>query len=253
MAKIAYLHKADKLINRIQETQQDAIVEASRLMANSIASGKVVHLFGSGHSVIPVMDIFPRYGSYVGFNPLMDPRLMWSSVVGPGGARELLWLEREEGYIRNFLQSFVFDPEDTMVVFSHGGLNAAPIEVALFAKEQGMRIIAITSRANYRIASATHSSGKKLGDLADVLIDNCVPLEDAMVSIDGLDEPVGAGSTLAVVAISMSLVSETARLLVADGKSLSVFVSPNVEGIGPDHNASVFEEFEAKICRIKSE
>ena len=94
-----------------------------KLLATAIAAGKRAYLFGSGHSVIPVMDIFPRYGSFVGFFPLYDPRLMWHNVVGPGGARELLWLERREGYVANFLQSFALEPGDAMMVFSHGGLE----------------------------------------------------------------------------------------------------------------------------------
>jgi uncharacterized phosphosugar-binding protein len=112
---------------------------------------------------------------------------MWFNVVGPGGARELLWLEREEGYIENFLQSYVMGPKDTMIVFSHGGVNAAPVEAALYAKEHGLKVIAVTSGENYKVARATHSSGKKLGDVADLMIDNCVPPEDALVRIEGLN------------------------------------------------------------------
>src|ERR1043165_10256311 len=101
----------------------EKIAQASEILASAIAQGRRVYLFGSGHSVIPVLDVFPRYGSFVGFFPLYDPRLMWFNVVGPGGARELLWLEREEGYAKNVLASYVLEPRDTIVVFSHGGLN----------------------------------------------------------------------------------------------------------------------------------
>lgn len=249
MSQEMYFSKASALLERIATTQKANIAQAANIMADSIGAGKLVHLFGSGHSVIPVLDIFPRYGSYVGYHPMMDPRLMWTSVVGPGGARELLWLERKEGYIRNFLQSFTFDPADSIIVFSHGGLNAAPVEVAIFAKEHGLKVIAVTSGENYHAARATHSSGKKLGDLADVLIDNCVPLEDALVKIEGLNEPVAAGSTLAVVAISMALVAETARILAERGHKLSVFVSPNVSNVPPDHNEDVFRRYEKAIAR----
>src|SRR5690606_33520981 len=205
--------------------------------------GHLVNLFGSGHNVIPVMDVFPRYGSYVGFRPLLDPRLMWFNVIGPGGAPELLWVERTEGYIANFLKAFVFHPQDTMVVYSHGGLNAAPVEAALYAKEQGMKVIAVTSGENHRLAQATHSSGKKLGDVADVLIDNCVPLQDALVDRGVGEYPVAAGSTLAVIAISMALVAEVAKMLHSRGIKLDVFVSPNVSGVGPGHNQEVFKRY----------
>lgn len=250
MSSKTYIGEAKRLLEKIEITQREEISEAARLMAQSMSNGKLVHLFGSGHSVIPVLDIFPRYGSYVGFHPLMDPRLMWSNVVGPGGAQELLWLEREEGYIRNFLKGFVFDPGDCMVVFSHGGLNAAPVEAALYAKERGLKVIAVTSGENFRTAKATHSTGKKLGDVANVLIDNCVPLQDALVDVEGLKEPIAAGSTLAIVAISMTLVAEVAKLLAAEGQPLKVFVSPNVTSVSPSYNQEVFAEYLRRTTRV---
>lgn len=250
MSAVTYISKAHELLEKIEATQSENIAAAAREMANSIAAGGLVHVFGSGHSAIPVQDIFPRYGSFVGFHPLLDPRLMWTTVTGPGGARELLWLERKEGYIANFLQNFTLGGRDVMLVYSHGGLNAAPVEVAAYAKERGSLVVAVTSGENYRTARATHSSGKRLGDLADILIDNCVPLEDAMVHIDGQAEPVGAGSTLAAVAISMSLVVEVAQLLVQEGHKLSVFVSPNVMDVDPDHNRRVFQDY-ARAVQVR--
>src|SRR6516225_10989882 len=131
MSAEEYLNCISGIIGKIQTTQKEKIASAGEIFARSITSGGRVYLFGSGHSVIPVLDVFPRYGSFVGFFPLYDPRLMWHNVVGPGGARELLWLERKEGYIPVFLESHTLEPGDCMLVFSHGGLNAAPIEVAL--------------------------------------------------------------------------------------------------------------------------
>ena len=199
---VAYFEKGQEVLNKIAETQGENIKKAAEIMAEAIHNGNVVHLFGSGHSVIPVLDIFPRYGGIVGFHPLMDSRLMWNNVIGTGGARELLWIERQEGYIQNFLQSYTFNEGDVMVVYSHGGLNAAPVEAAIYAKERGMKVVTITSGENYEKATATHSSGKKLGDLADVLIDNCTPLEDSLVPVEGYHQKVGAGSTLAVIYIT---------------------------------------------------
>ena len=157
-------------------------------MAESISNDGRVYMFGSGHSVIPVLDIFPRYGSFVGFFPLYDPRLMWWNVIGPGGARELLWLERQEGYARVFLQSYPLEERDAMLVFSHGGLNAAPIEMALEAKAKGLKVITVSSHANVKIARRSHSSGKVLSEVADVAIDNCVPPEDSLVDVGQLEK-----------------------------------------------------------------
>ena len=136
MAQLEYLTKIMQVIEKIDKEQSENIQAAADLCAATIHSGKLVHLFGSGHSVLPVQDVFPRYGGVVGWHPVMDPRLMWNNVIGPGGARELLWIERQEGYIANFLQSYNFQEGEVMIVFSHGGLNVAPIEAAI---RQGAR------------------------------------------------------------------------------------------------------------------
>lgn len=243
MTGLAYFDAADALLKRIRDTQSTQIEKAAALMVDSVESGGLVNLFGSGHSILPVMDIFPRYGSYPAFRPLVDSRLSWFNVLGSGGVSELLWLERTEGYIRNFLQNYVLRPEDTMVVYSHGGLNAAPIEAALYAKEFGLKVVAVTSAANLEVNRATHSSGKRLADVADVVIDNCVAPEDSLVRIDGWPAPVAAGSTLAVIAISMALTAELASQLAARGIKLPVFVSPNNRDVPPDNNRQVFAQY----------
>jgi uncharacterized phosphosugar-binding protein len=213
-------------------------------MAASIAAGRAVHAFGSGHSVIEVMDLFPRYGSYPGFHPIMDPRLMWSNIVGPGGARELLWLEREEGYVRNVLLSHKLDARDTMLVFSHGGMNAAPIEMAVLAKEAGLTVVAVTSVANRALNEPKHSSGKSLHDAADIVIDNCSPPEDALVPIEGVLGNVAASSTVTGVAVTQALVAEITAELARLGKLPErVFVSPNVPGVEKTNNEQVFVDY----------
>lgn len=242
MSATRYFDAIGGVLDRIKTTQAARLEEAGALFASAIAGGGRVYLFGSGHSVIPVMDVFPRYGSFVGFYPLYDPRLMWSNVVGPNGARELLWIERREGYIEQFLQSYPMGPGDVLVVFSHGGLNAAGIEAALYARGRGTTVVSVSSLENARTAARTHSSGKALSDLADIAIDNCVAPEDAQVDV-GRREKVGAGSTIAVVAIAMALVAETGARLAASGHDLVTFVSPNVEGVAKDHNLRVFDEY----------
>lgn len=245
MSATHYFARVGQLVERIQSTQTDAIRRAGELAADAIAGGGRVYLFGSGHSVIPVMDVFPRYGSFVGFYPLYDPRLMWSNVIGPHGARELLWIERREGYVQQFLQSYPFGPSDVLVVFSHGGMNAAPIEAALYAKARGTKVVSVSSHANARVATRSHSSGKALSELADVAIDNCVEPEDAQVDV-GRHEKVAAASTVAGVTIAMALVAETGARLAAAGHELHTFVSPNVEGVSKDHNLGVFDTYAAR-------
>lgn len=240
-----YLSRVAEVIAAIQRTQKDKIEAAADAFAHSIQAGGRVYLFGSGHSVIPVLDIFPRYGSFVGFQPIYDPRLMWFNVVGPGGARELLWLERREGYVPVLLQSYQMEARDSILIFSHGGLNAAPVEMAIEAGKKGLTVVSVSSHQN-RAATATHSSGKKLADVSTIAIDNCVPPEDALVGVEGIPEKFAAGSTVAAVSIAMALVAETGARLVSSGARPATFVSPNV-GLPADHNQHVFEEYQRMI------
>lgn len=247
----SYLSQFSDIIMRVHATQSDAIQTAARACAASIAAGRAAHAFGSGHSVIPVMDLFPRYGSYPGWHPIMDPRLMWFNVTGPGGARELLWLERTEGYVRQVLLSYNLDARDSIIIYSHGGLNAAPVDMALAAKEVGMTVIAVTCVPNRSLNRPTHSSGKALHDLADIVIDNCCPPEDALVAVEGRPERVGGSSTISAMIITQALMAETTAELARMGQLPErIFVSPNVPGIAPDNNMRVFQDYQAFIDRL---
>jgi uncharacterized phosphosugar-binding protein len=244
-----YRERITGVLDRIFTTQSDNIRRAAQMMADSVANGGLVHLFGSGHSVLPVQDVFPRYGSFPVFHPLMDARLMWQNVLGSGGAKGLLWLERQEGYTKVLFDNEPIRAGDVFVVFSHGGMNAAGIDVAMEARARQLKVVAVTSMDNQRRAKATHSSGKKLSDLADVVIDNCVPAEDALVNIEGWKAPVAAGSTVAFVTIANSIVAEVASDLAKRGMKFPTFVSPNVPGIPADNNRQVFDAYEKALRR----
>jgi uncharacterized phosphosugar-binding protein len=245
----AYRERSGGVLGKIWETQMGNIEKASAAMAEAIANGGLVHLFGSGHSVLPVQDMFPRYGAYPGFRPLMDMRLMWTNVIGSGGAKGLLWLERTEGYAQVLFENEPIRQGDVMLVFSHGGLNAAGIEVLMEAKKRGLTTVGVTSLDNYRKREAMHSSGKKLADVADIVIDNCTPAEDALVSIEGWKAPVAAGSTMAFITIAMAIIAQVAANLAAKGQAPPVFVSPNVSGIPADNTNRVYEEYERRLRR----
>ncbi|OGD21520.1 MAG: SIS domain-containing protein [Candidatus Aminicenantes bacterium RBG_16_63_16] len=242
MSAHVYFNRIQEILEKVKTQEAKNIQAAARIMAASVRRGGRIYTYGTGHSVIPVLDLYPRYGSFVGFYPLYDPRLMWWNVIGPGGARELLWLERKEGYAEIFLQSYSLESRDCLIAFSHGGTNAAAIEVAGAARKKGLKIITVSSHANHAVSKPRHSSGKFLSALADVAIDNGTPPEDALVDV-GQREKVAAGSTVAAVAIAMSLVAETAALLAKKGKVPPTFVSPNVQGIPKDHLDKVYQAF----------
>jgi uncharacterized phosphosugar-binding protein len=251
MPNHGFLDRLQEILREVAETQQERFSEAAGRMANALAEGGLVHLFGSGHSVIPVMDAFPRYGSFVGLNPLTDPRLMWSNVLGPGGVRELLWLERTEGYIERFLSHEPLAAGDVLIVFSHGGRNAAPVEAAMFAREHGLAVIGVCSTFNLE-RPATHSSGKRLADVSDVVLDTCVPVEDSLVTLDGWGVPVAAASTIVACACVGELVARTASLLLERGVTLPTFVSPTVPGASVESNDHVFTAYRQRLLAAAS-
>jgi uncharacterized phosphosugar-binding protein len=242
MSAQEYMNKMQSMIADLEDSSLAAIQQAAQAMAGSIAEGRAVYYFGSGHSVLPVMDVFPRYGSFVGLQPIHDPRLTWFNVIGPGGTPELLWLERTEGYVQNVFRYYNIQSRDTLIVLSHSGLNAAGIEAAMIGQERGATVVVITSVQNYKKNAPRHSSGKKLADVADIVIDNGAPPEDAIIHIPNWAEPVAASATVLSVCISMMLVAETARLLSERGLYAPTFASPNVV-TDPRHDLDVYEAY----------
>ena len=243
-----FLDAASVLLARIEETQGDGLAEASRLCADAIAAGGLVHLFGSGHSRIPVEEMFPRYGSYPGFNPIVELSLTFhTQVVGANGQRQAMFLERVEGFAEAILANFQLGPPHVMVVFSVGGLSAVPIEMAQGARRRGLPVIAVTSVEHSRRGTPAHSSGTRLLDHADVVLDLCTPPGDALVTVDGLETPVGPGSTIAAVAIANELKSRTAALLVERGAMPPVLTSAAL--VGPDRSRQLFDDAYAEHAR----
>jgi uncharacterized phosphosugar-binding protein len=243
-----FLDAVSSLLVRIEETQAQVLAEAGRLCADAIGAGRVVHLFGSGHSHMPVEEMFPRYGSYPGFNPIVELSLTFhTQVVGANGQRQAMFIERVEGLAETILANFDLRPPDVMIVFSVGGLSAVPIEMAQGARRRGLPVIAVTSVEHSLGGSPTHSSGTRLLDHADVVIDLCTPLGDALVRIDGLETPVGPGSTIAAVAIANEIKSQTAALLVQRKAMPPVLTSAAL--VGPERSRQSFDDAYAEHAR----
>jgi uncharacterized phosphosugar-binding protein len=220
--------------------QHEEIERASLLCTEAIAGDGLVHLFGTGHSRIPLEEMFPRYGSYPGFHPIAELSMTFhTQVVGANGQRQAMFIERMGGLAEEILANFTIGPPDVMIVFSASGRTAVPIEMALGAKARGLAVVAVTSLAQSMSAPPTHESGTRLLDHADVLLDLGTPAADAMVSIEGLAEPVGPGSTVANIAFVNAIKSRTAELLVERGAMPPVITSEAV--VGAERSAELFE------------
>jgi uncharacterized phosphosugar-binding protein len=237
---VAWIAAAGDVLRRIAETQAGAIETASAWCAEAIAADGLVHLFGTGHSRIPVEEMFPRYGSYPGFNPIVELSMTFhTQVVGANGQRQAMFIERVPGLAEVILSNFEFGPRDVMIVFSAGGLSVVPVEMARGARLRGLRVIAVTSIQQSMSDQPSPAAGSRLLDEADLVIDLCTPHADAMVAISGLDTPVGPGSTVAAVAIVNSIKVRTAELLVERGAMPPVMTRASV--VGADRSRELFE------------
>lgn len=241
-----YISRLVKLAEQAAEANGEAFDDAATALSATLADEGLVHLYGSGHSVLPAQETFPRYGSYVGLNPLTDPRLMWHNVLGAGGVRELLWLERTENYAEKFLDHQPLNPGDSIVIFGHSGRNASGIDTALYAKKRGITVVAITAKTNLD-KPATHSSGKRLADAADIVIDTCAPIEDAIVPVDGWSRPVAGSSTVLAMMMMHELVARTAAKLGEKGLELPTFASPTIEGVTLHDTDVIYGDYRARM------
>lgn len=216
------------VFNEIQETQLETISQVAGWGADAIATDRFIVLFGSGHSFIATMDAFPRIGSYPGLLPIHELSTSYMpTVLGNQGLRQALFLEKIEGFGRLVLENYRLDSRDVMVVISNSGVNAMGIDVAMSAKEQGLKTVAISSLAHSRKSASRHSTGKRLYEVCDVVIDTCVPQGDALVTVPGFAHNVSSASTIAACMIIQALVAETAQNLAERGIRLPVFPSHN--------------------------
>lgn len=225
-----YLQKCNEIIEKVK-VQQPAIQQAARWFAASILAGRVVHVFGSGHSRIMVEELWPRYGSFPGFNPIVELSLTnHNAVVGANGQRQAMFLENVSGLAERILRNFGLDPVDTSLVVSSSGCNIVPIEMAELFQQKGIKVVALVTKEHMNGSVSKRSDGKKLGDFADLLLDSGAPLGDSMIAIEGLETLVSPGSTVGGVMIINSIKAELAQLLTATGKPPYVLTSGAVAG-----------------------
>lgn len=226
-----WLSNARRVMDRIEETQMENIQRAATLMADTIEAERWVHTFGCGHATLPIEEMYPRIGGFVGFHPMIElPLTFFTRIVGEMGVRQFVFLERVEGYGDQIMKGYTFDKRDTMWLFSHSGINNVNIDVALRARELGMKIVVTGSAAAFRDTKSRHSSGKQLFDLADVVIDTCVPSVDATVVLKNHQDRIGPVSTMGFVTVVWMTITTVAEILADRGVHLYIHPSHNVPG-----------------------
>lgn len=239
-----YFSTLQTLLGELGETQGPAIEAAAGEIARCIGAGGVVHVFGSGHSHMMAEEVFHRAGGLMAFNALLDPNLTLFGTLDAGR------LERTEGYAAVILASFDVRPGEVVVVVSNSGINPVPIELAREARRKGATVIAVTSAVNYARVASRHSSGQKLTDVADLVVDSRVPAGDAVLDLDGTDLRVGAASTVLGAALMNAIVAEAADRLLQAGQQPPVIVSMNVPG-GDERNEALVARYRPRLTLLK--
>lgn len=232
-----WLKNARNIMDLIEATQLENISRAAMVMADSIAAGRWVHTFGCGHSTLPIEEMYPRIGGFVGFHPVVElPLTYFTNIVGDMGVHQFIFLERVEGYGDQIMKGYSFDPMDTMWLFSHTGINNVNIDVALRAREIGMKVIVFGSAAESKGKKSRHSCGKTLFELADIVVDSCVPIQDASVPLKNHIDKIGPLSTHAFVTLVWMTITTVAEILAGRGVQLHIHPSHNIPGDTTAHD-----------------
>lgn len=234
-----YLSKCRGILDTVA-AQEDEIRIAAEWFADAILAGRMVHVFGSGHSRIMVEEMWPRYGSFPGFNPIVELSLTFHNlVVGANGQRQAMFLENTAGLAERILRNFSITPDDAALIISSSGCNIVPIEMAELFQARKVKVVALLTREHSAKSKSKRSDGKKLSDFADLILDTGAPVGDAMVQVDGLDTPVAPGSTVGGALLINCIKAEVAQLLTAAGQPPKVLSAGAV--VGEERAKKLFE------------
>jgi uncharacterized phosphosugar-binding protein len=248
----AYLEGAAGILRRVGE-QKAEIETAAGWFAETIAAGRMVHVFGSGHSRMMVEEMWPRYGSFPGFNPIVELSLTFHNlVVGANGQRQAMFLENVTGLAARILRNFALSPRDSALVISSSGCNTVPVEMAEGFRAAGVRVVAIVSRVHAEASTSRHPAGRKLHQAADLVLDTGAPVGDAMVRVDGLETPVAPGSTLGGCLLVNCIKAEVAALLTRGGHPPKVLTAGAVVGAAraTELFEAAYDEHSRRLARL---
>lgn len=236
-----WLNNAHNLMQEIEEKSFDDIKKAAELMADAIASGHWVHTWGCGHATIPCEEMYPRIGGIVGFHPLCElPMTFFTQIIGEMGISQFMWLERQEGYAAQVMKNYEFSDKDVMWIFSHTGVNACNIDMAMEAHKRGMKVIAYGSAGFTGDTPGHHSSGKNLFQVADLAVDSHCPLSDASVDTKHEFDKIGPLSTLGFVTMEWMTICTVVELL--EQRGVKIYINPSHNAPGDTHSHERLEE-----------
>ncbi|MHA1505859.1 MAG: sugar isomerase domain-containing protein [Candidatus Asgardarchaeia archaeon] len=240
-AALEYFERAISVLKKCMETQMEDILKAADAVAESIMEGGVVRTFGTGHSHMIAEEPCVRASSLAPVNAILVPGLKGDTYA---------WLsykaERLEGYAKHIIDYYEISKKDVLIIVSNSGINAVPVEMAMEAKKRGIKTIAITSLSYSKGVPSRHSSGKKLYQIADIVIDNCCPLGEGMVDVDKVPFKVGPCSTISGIVIINSIMVQAAQRLAEKGMEPPVMMSGNLPE-SDEYNKKFIEKYKGKV------
>lgn len=219
-----FFSKVEDILKEVSQKEEKNILEAAKIIETSIKDNGVLHVFGCGHSQMYAMELFYRAGGLVPVNAILSPPLS----LAPSAPLST-FSERQEGLAKVILNNENVASQDVMLIVSTSGRNATPIEMALEAKERGMKVIVLTSMAFTEEVESRHKDGKKLYQLADVVLDNHGDAGDAIMEVHGLEAKFGPTSSIIGFTILQSVVVQAIDNLVKSGEAPPVYVSSNLD------------------------
>lgn len=225
-----YISLSKKIADTVA-AQEANIQQAAKWFAQTILQGRMVHVFGSGHSRIMVEEMWPRYGSFPGFNPIVELSLTFHNlVVGANGQRQAMFLENVSGLADRILRNFDINSTDAALIISSSGTNIVPVEMAELFQQKKIKVVSIITQQHSSKSESKRSDGKKLSDFSDLVLDTGAPVGDSMIYIKGLESPVAPGSTVGGAMIINCIKAEVARLLTEAGQPPQVLTATNIAG-----------------------
>ncbi len=237
-----YLEKASAILKKIEESQLGKIEEAAEIISQAIVDGHMLFAFGCSHSSLPVQEIFYRAGGLMLVNPIFGPGLSLEDFPPTFTSK----MERLEGYGRLLLDRLPTKAGDVLLLVSVSGRNAVPVDMAMAAKEKEMKVIGLTSMEYTTSVSSRHSSGKRMYELVDVVIDNPVPAGDAILEVEGVPQKICPISGVTSCAILHALIAATVEKLLAKGFTPPVHLAANVPG-GDEYNKRLRVEYKDRM------
>lgn len=233
-----YINKMQKKFCEVGEKNNESIIECSKLIYKSIIEDKIIHILGTGHSHMVGLESFIRAGGLANINVILD-----STVLTADGAIRSSKMERVSGIAEILFDSYKIDPEDLVIVISNSGRNALPLEFAMLAKKNGNSLVVITSLEQSKQYPSRHFSGKKLYEIGDIILDNCVPSGDGIISIQG--ENVGGVSTLTGMVLLTTAITEGMKLAENENIDIPIFTSQNIDE--KNRNNELYQRFGHRI------